>query len=783
MKKISGLKIFLLVIVVLVLCLGLVIGITKIQNNIFSGIEFSNSYVDRNGKLLQVFLTSDDKYRIYKNVTYYSPEFLDLLLLQEDQYFYAHHGINPVSLFKGFYQTYILKNRRIGGSTITMQAAKLKYNIYTKNLLGKIHQIFAALFLELCYSKQQILDLYVNLAPCGKNLEGFESASWYFFNKTVSDLTFSEKAMLCVLPQNPTNRIPSVNNVPEELITSRKKLFEKWILNNPQDKDIEVYMDMKIPLICRMPDEVKHFTTMLTNEQKKIQESVKTTIDLTLQKKCEYFLNRHIEKNKYLGVNNGAVLLINKNTMEVLANIGSENFYDDNIQGQVNATISKRSPGSTLKPFVYALALEQGIIHSSTMLKDTPTSFNEYSPDNFGSVFKGPVFAWYALVDSRNIPAIYLATLIKNPSLYEYLKKAGVSQLQNKNHYGLSIVLGSADITMLELTQMYSAITNDGIQKKLKFTVNQKNDDGIRMLKPESAFIVKKMLEKNIPPYQTRPQEISQIPIGYKTGTSVGFKDCWTVAFFDKYIICVWLGNFNGQGNNAFLGRTMAAPLAFNIADSILMDEVENSTLENNFEVIPENVQEIDVCSVSGCLPTENCKKTEKAWFIPGVSPIEKCKIHRKINIDTRTGYRTDEENKPYVKTVIREFWPTDIQELFAQANLPRIIPPDYPSEENKLDIKKQGYPPQIISPLANTKYVLRTDDNSKNKIVLCASTDADSDEVLWFCDDSFICRTKPNEKFIWQTQVGNYNLTAVDSKGRNSSINISIVYDWQNQD
>lgn len=796
--KLTRKKAIVLLVVVAIalpLCLGAgQVIYTRITGDIFSGVEFSKAYTDRDGKLLQVFLTSDDKYRIYKPISSFPPEFLDLLMLQEDQYFYGHNGFNIVSLLKGFYQTYIVRSGRVGGSTITMQAAKLKYKIYTRNIPGKIHQIVAAIFLEMCYSKQDIFELYLNLVPCGKNLEGFEAGSWYYFNKTVTRLNVSEDVMLCVLPQNPTDRAPSLSYVPSSLVAARKELFSKWVEDHPEDSDIQVFMDMAIPLVCKMPDEVRHFTQMLSTQSvtplasvnkrsRKTLEAVQTTIDIGLQKKCESYLNAHLNKYHSRGVNNAALLLVDNQTMEVLANIGSANFYDDAIEGQVNATTAKRSPGSTLKPFIYALALEQGIIHSNTMLKDTPVSFNEYAPDNYGSVFKGPLAAWFALVDSRNIPAIALASQIRNPDLYDYMIKAGVSQLKDKNHYGLSIVLGSADVSMLELTEMYTAIANGGIQKKLRFTMEQMGGEEKRMLTEESAYIVRRMLEKNVPPYQTRPAEVLNTPIAYKTGTSVGFKDCWTVAIFDRYTICVWVGNFDGMGNNSFLGRTMAAPLAFNIADSMIMDTiaaVKAGQKPYKYPDIPDNVCEIDVCAVSGALPTENCTHLEKAWFIPGVSPIAKCKIHRKINIDTRTGYRTDETDKPYVRTVVREFWPSDLQSLFEQAGLPRLIPPSYPDDEFRYDVASQGYPPEIISPMANTNYIFRTDDDSKNQLVLSAVADADSEELLWFCDDIFIARSIPGGKVIWKPEAGSYNLTVSDTKGRSSTILVNVLYDWQ---
>lgn len=756
------------------------------KSDILDGIEFSRTYLDKNNELLQVFLTKDEKYRIYKPVYQYPDEFLELLLLQEDKYFYTHKGINVGSIFRAFWETYVKKSRRIGASTITMQVAKLKYKLYTKNISGKINQILKALYLEMCYSKEEILNAYLNLAPCGGNIEGFESASRYYFSKTINQLNLSENTMLCVLPQNPIKRAPTESRTPSELIQARKVLFSKWVLSHPEDSDYEVFMDMQMSVECRFPDEARHFTEMLngrmqesnSENKSKIIKPVRTTIDVNLQRKCEDLLKSYIKQNEAFGVKNGAILLVDWTNMNVEVNIGSADYYNEDINGFVNATTSKRSPGSALKPFIYALALEQGKIHYRTMLKDTPQNFSEYSPDNYGSIFKGPVQAWFALSDSRNIPAIYLNRQIRDRNLYDFLVESGVSDMKPTGHYGLSIVLGTCEVTMLEIAKMYGTLKNKGIQYDLNFTPFIGNREGKRLLTEESSFIVLKMLEENAPPYRNVPKEVENIPIPYKTGTSIGFKDAWSVGFFDRYMIVVWIGNFNGQGNNSFIGRKMAAPLLFDIAYSILCDIPQKDLLPQKPH--PEGCTQIPVCSVSGAIPNEDCPETELSWFIPGVSPIEKCRIHRKINIDTRTGYRTDEteEENQYVKSVVREFWPSDLQSLFEQAGLPRILPPEYPPEQVKLDYSNKGYPPEIVSPLAHTKYVFRGNDTSRNKIILSATADADTTELMWFYDSKFIGRSKPNEIIEWDVSTGEYELMVTDQKGRADSIHVSVIYE-----
>ncbi len=777
------------------------LAVNALSGDILRGVPFSAAFLDRNGGLMRVFLSADEKYRIFTPVGDFPPELIEAVLLQEDRYFYGHFGVNPGAVLRAARETWILKTRRVGASTLTMQVARMRYGLHTRSVPGKIGQILRALYLEICFGKQEILEAYLNLAPCGGNIEGFPAAARYYFGVDVKDLSTSEILFLAVIPQNPNDRSPRGGRAPSGTLNARSVLFDSWLETHPEDAIISAEIENAPALVCSFPSEARHFCESLKadgatmakrgrsrRDGRNIRRAVRTTVDPRLQELCEDHLRAYLERNRGFGVTNGSMMLIDRTSMEVLSSIGSADYFDDRIQGQVNGTTARRSPGSTLKPFIYALAVEQGLIHPETMLKDTPVTFSEYAPDNFKDDYKGPIKAWDALVDSRNIPAVFLARAIKDPDLYDLMKKAGVGAMRGRDHYGLSIVLGSAGVTMVELVQLYAALANGGRHEPVRTYADRdatgrdatsrdatgRGEPHVTLVSESAAWITMRMLERNPPPVAYRPQTSVATPVAWKTGTSIGFKDSWAVAVFDRYVLCVWIGNFSGEGNTAFIGRYMSGPLLFGVIDAMLSDIPEELCLPP--PRIPADVASVSVCAVSGGIPNEHCPHTVRTWFLPGVSPITKCGIHRAVRIDTRTGYRTDETGKGWIREEVREFWPSDLMELFEEAGLPRLKPPPYPPTESSFDARASGFPPSIISPMANTEYVLRRERSRYNQLVLQASADSDAGKLFWFADSAFLGSAEGREKIIWSPDAGSWTVTVVDSRGRSASIRVVVT-------
>jgi len=627
--------------------LGL-LALISTKPTLYSHTSFSSGVEDRNGILLRLALADDDRYRLRTTLQDISPTAIDATLLYEDRYFRSHIGFNPVALLRAVWSSYIIRSRRIGGSTITMQLARLRFRLNTRTVGGKISQIARAVQLERHYSKNEILEAYLNLAPYGGNIEGIGAASLIYFDKPASRLSFPEALALAVIPQNPVERNPITPHGYKSMDAARNRLGTIWAEHNAVSAATQVKQAMTqldLPLAVRSPRQLPyraaHFSRTLLNSRQAIAGMNTSTLDWETQRLVEQRIHHYIDRRKSNGIANASALLLDYRTMEVMASVGSASFSDSEIQGQVDGTRSKRSPGSTLKPFVYGLAIDAGLIHPMSLLKDAPKRFAAYTPENFDRGFLGPVIAQDALIYSRNVPAIDLLSQVGYKRFHDFLVDSAVSNLQDASHYGLAMILGGNELTMTELTSLYAMLANEGQSQSIVSSLNQaKPDSNRQLLSAEASFLVLDMLRKNPRPGAVNlDTSKAKLPIAWKTGTSYAFRDAWTVGVFGPYVLAVWVGNFDGTGNPALVGREAAAPLYFEIADSLPV-----SARERLLTVAPSpklNLARVDVCASTGDLPGKHCPQTTESWFVPGVSPIKVSKVHRAIRVDNQTGKRS----------------------------------------------------------------------------------------------------------------------------------------------
>ncbi len=736
-------------------------------------VGFSRAVFDRNGHLLRLTLAQDQAYRLYTPLKDISPQMKEAVLLHEDQHFYLHAGVNPASLVRAFLHTYIIGGRRIGASTLTMQLARIKYGINSRTLPGKLWQIARALQLETHYSKDELFEAYLNLAPYGYNINGAGAASFIYFHTRPHDLTLPEALTLAVLPQSPARRKPeSANPAKPALNEARNRLFTRWLEMHPADKNQKLFFSLPLAVygIKNLPFEAPHLAQNLLTKSKDGQ--ITSTIDLDTQHLLEGILLKYVHDRHDTGLENASAILVDTRTMEVNTLIGSANFHDAKLDGQVDGTRARRSPGSTLKPFIYALGLDQGLIHPASILSDSPVSFGSYTPDNFERDFRGPVTARDALRLSRNIPAIRVAAQLHSPDLYEFLQKAGIGGLKEKKSYGLSIVLGGAEVTQRELVSLYAMLANDGVLKPLAFQLHHKQTDGISLISPEASFMTLDMMADTPRPYGVG----EPLKVYWKTGTSNGFRDAWTAGIFGHYALVAWVGNFNGKSNPALIGGYAAAPLFFALVDAVQGKEPQHEMIAEKASHL--RIKRVDICTTTGDLSMEDCPVRDNVWFIPGVSPIAKHDVYRKILVDAASGKRAcRESNSTLWKTF--EVWPSDLQQTLQKAGINKQpLPPfeDGCGASETADTG-DGEKPVILSPQAKVEYHARIDDTSE-AVTFTASADGDVQALSWFLDNLYLGSSTPGGSLFWRPQAGVHQVRVIDDHGRTetSSLRVSLA-------
>jgi len=381
------------------------------------------------GELLRVTRAADDQYRLWVPLSQVAPDLTHAFLLKEDRSFYVHPGVNPLALARAAFRT--SRGDRQGGSTLTMQLARLTWRLNTKTAGGKIRQIGAALWLEARYSKRELLEAYLNLVPFGGNIQGVGAASLMYFGKTPDRVTLGEALTLAVVPQRPAHRAGR-HGRDDGVLAARAALGRQWLLHHGDTSDAR--RQIALPIVARrqgdLPWRAPHLVDAMVANRVARGGRLDTTIDAGLQRIVETQIARHLTRAGERGIRNAAALLVDTRDMSVKAWVGSADYWNDAIDGQVNGVTAKRSPGSALKPFVYALALDQGVLHPQTVLRDAPTSFGPFTPENFDGRFFGPISAEDALIRSRNVPAVAVAMQLKQPSLYQFLQSAGVRNLK-----------------------------------------------------------------------------------------------------------------------------------------------------------------------------------------------------------------------------------------------------------------------------------------------------------------------------------------------------------------
>jgi len=520
--------------------------------------QVSQTVVDRNGKLLRAYAMVDGRWRLPVDArTNVDPTYLKLLFAYEDKRFYSHGGVDPFALTRAAIQLVTRGHIVSGGSTITMQLARLMEPRHERSLSAKLRQMVRAIEIERRLSKDQILNLYLALAPYGGNLEGIRSASIAYFGKEPKRLSLAEAALLVALPQSPENR--RLDRHPEEAQIARDRVLDRMVEDGTVSNEDAVAakavpvprMRKSIPILA--PHSADRAITTFKN-----MPVISLTLDSNLQKNLEALArDRAISLGPNISV---GIVAVDNESGDVLSRVGSPDYFDDRRAGQVDMTRAVRSPGSTLKPFIYGLAFEDGFVHPESLIDDRPTRFGEYAPQDFDMTFQGTVPVRKALQLSLNVPAVALLDRVGASRLSSRLKQAGGNLVLPKDEVpGLAMGLGGVGVTLQDLVQLYAGIARLGTTKPLReFMDASEARDPLRLMDQVAAWQVGNVL-MGTPPPENAPQH----RIAFKTGTSYGYRDAWSVGFDGRMTIGVWVGRPDGAPVPGLVGRTAAAPILF----------------------------------------------------------------------------------------------------------------------------------------------------------------------------------------------------------------------------
>ncbi len=731
--------------------------------------DSSTLVFDRDQKLMYAFTSRDGMWRIRTSLSQISPLLQKYLIRYEDRWFYWHPGVNPLALI-GAFRSNISQNRvRYGGSTLTMQIARIM-EPKKRTWYNKLIEIFRAFQLEQRYSKGELLEIYFNIAPYGGNIEGVAAASWLYFGKEPTQLSCGEAALLAVLPNSPTLLRPDY--YPERALKARNKLlnyvYQSGVI---KAKEYHEALAEEVPR-SRMawPAVAPHLCYELKRRYPE-QSRIYSTIKLSTQVLAENLLEAHVKSLRPDGITNGAVVILNNQTHELIAAVGSADFNSESDQGQVNGFLAPRSPGSALKPFIYALGMERGLITPRHYLEDVPIDFSGYSPENYDRSNSGLVSAREALERSLNIPAINLLADLGDDGLYQLLRKAGISTMAPDDRYGLTIAIGGCEVNLLELTALYSGLACGGDYTFPRLLKGQAQNLTVNMCSPGAAYIITGILTEVSRPDLPACWEFTSLPrVAWKTGTSYGHRDAWSIGYNPHYTIGVWIGNFNGAGRPGIVGTEAAAPLLFDLFNKVKQRN------QNEWFMQPPEVETREVCALSGQNPGPYCQNLSREFYLTNASPDKKCQFHQVAVLDAKTGYRIPPHFASMPKKtreMVYVSWPPRVASWFERnGRFIHRLPPLLPEWQQMTP----GQAPVIRSPLADYEYQLRGGVALEyQKICLDAAAANDVRKLYWFIDGVLFGTVAPGDKLFYLPETGRHQLVCQDDQGRSSKVTLVI--------
>ena len=739
------------------------------------------SYVieDAEGNLLSASIAEDGQWR-FPFSKHIPQKFIDCITTFEDKRFFKHPGVDPVAIGRAIWKDIRNGHAAQGGSTLTMQVIRISRKDDKRSIWNKIRESILAVRLECSYSKKEIISLYAGHAPFGSNVVGLDAAAWRYFGRSPEKLSWGEMAALAVLPNAPALVHPGRNR--DVLLKKRNALLDKLQEAGKIDRSSCTLAKVE-PLPgepLALPQDAPHLLQRFIRDNKVLGNTttIRTTIDGALQRNVSHIVAQHQSVLKGNGIKNACALVLDVETGNVLAYVG--NISDRNnkdMESDVDVIAAPRSPGSALKPVLYASMLSDGLILPNSIIPDIPTQIGSYTPKNFDLGYDGAVPASRALARSLNIPAVKLLQQYKYPRFYETLQQCGITTLnRTADTYGLSLILGGCEVTMWDLAGLYASMARtlnhqSGNHGKIdpndfhppyyqQKTTNYKLQTASIPLDATSIWFTFQAMQEVMRPGEEGlwQQFSSSQKIAWKTGTSFGFRDGWAIGITPRNVVAVWVGNTEGEGRPGLIGVQTAAPILFDIF-RLLPNTNWWPRPTYNYSFVP-------VCRQSGYRANIDCPDVDTLFMPPNGTKVPLCPYHRIIHLDASGTYRVNESCESpssmqhrswFILTPAMEFY-------YKQHNADyHTLPPFKPG----CNIAETGKVMEIIYPQPDARiYVPLELSGQRGSTVFTAAHRRPEAKIFWSLDDAFIGTTQHFHQMALNPSPGKHIITLVDENG-----------------
>jgi len=734
----------------------------------------STVVTDRHGAWLRVYRSSTDEIRVPVSLDEVSPWLAAATIAVEDRGFRDHCGVDLSAVARATWQNVLRWRVHSGASTLTMQVVRM-LEPRPRTLWSKAVEAFHALQIDAWSTKERILEHYLNLAPYGGDLRGVEAASRRYLGKRARDLDLGEAALIAGLPQSPSRLRPDRHY--ERALGRRRVVLDSMLRQGAIDEEQRREAIESRPVVRRhpWPFRAPHFAAIARARAAATPASggviVRSTLDAGAQSCVEAHVGRALEElvTRPDGVS-AAVVVVDVESGAVRALLGSPGYFDACRPGKVNGALARRSPGSALKPFLYALAFDRGVASPTTRLADVPTSFVGYVPRNYDDVYHGPVAASRALARSYNVPAVRLERRVGTRAFIDVLRRLGMTTIdRGPRHYGLTLCLGGGEVRLLDLTNAYAALVRGGRHRAPGFLETER----VRRLTPVfTRSTSRRVLMALSTPEHLRAAigrrgPLERPTLGYKTGTSFGLRDAWAVAFSPSVVVGVWMGAPRGPGRADLVGVERAAPLALSIAREL-------SRSERGDWPFADTLVEMEVCAVSGFPPGRHCPTRDRSLQGFAASRLPTCRVHREVLVDVDTGVEVCARcsGGRSTRSEVVEVWSPEVERWFRTAGR---LDPRRPHDESCVRPADRRDGPRILSPPDGARYRLLGAAPFEQEIPLVAAASAGATDLFWFVDGELHATVDGPENVVWKLSAGRHEVRCVDSRGQGAVARIVV--------